>query len=145
LRTGKKPGQNVARAAPIRRETKEPLVMIRTFTLLAVVALFAAGAADAAGPFDGQWSGGSPGVRVGTRNCPPTDANGTVADGKLSGKFEVGSNSFKFGGPIAADGSVTGKWGDNPLTGKFSGDHFTGTYMSGLCGVERPVSLDRVK
>jgi hypothetical protein len=37
--------------------------------------------------------------------------------------------------PGCADGS----------DGKFAGDHFSGTYNSGLCGTERSVSLDRAK
>jgi hypothetical protein len=119
--------------------------MARIFLMVALVSLMPFGSAPAAGPFDGAWSGGSPGVHVGNRPCPPTTATVTVADGKMAGKFEVGINSFKLGGTVAADGSVTGKWGGNPMTGKFAGDHFSGSYQSGECRIERPISLDKVK
>ena len=49
------------------------------------------------------------------------------------------------GSCLAADGTVTGKWGGSPMTGKFSGTHFSGSYQSGECGIERPISLDKVK
>jgi hypothetical protein len=119
--------------------------MLRMFLTVALLGSLPFGPVGAAAPFDGEWSGGSPGVHVGNRPCPPTTATATVADGKLAGKYVVGNNTFKLGGTVAADGTVTGKWGANPMTGKFAGDHFSGSYQSGECGVERPISLDKVK
>jgi hypothetical protein len=119
--------------------------MVRSFSVIALISLTALAAARAAGPFDGQWSGGSPAVHVGTRTCAPTTATVTVANGKMAGKYEVGISSSSIRGNVASDGSVTGHWGGNSFSGKFAGDHFSGTYNSGLCGTERPVSLDRAK
>ena len=31
------------------------------------------------------------------------------------------------------------------MTGKFEGNHFSGTYNSGQCGVDRKITLDRAK
>lgn len=121
--------------------------MIRACPVGVVISLAALVPAIAAGPYDGQWSGGSPSVNVGSgKSCPATTAKATVADGKLTGKYEFGINSYSIRGTIAPDGSLTGGfWGGNALTGKFAGDHFSGTYNSGLCGTARPVSLDRSK
>jgi hypothetical protein len=41
---------------------------------------------------------------------------------------------------------MAGHWGSNPiLNGKFSGNHFPGSYNSAECGFERPIALDKVK
>ncbi len=111
---------------------------------VSIIAAFAVAAplalAHAAGPFDGQYKGGSPAVG---RKCPATEAQGTVKDGKLEGKYQFNKYSFGFGGTVAPDGTVTGKWGADALTGRFAGGHFTGTYMSKECGADRPVTLDK--
>jgi len=100
----------------------------------------------AAGSFDGEWSGGSPAGHSGTtHSCVPTNATVKVANGKMSGTYSFGKYSYKVGGTVAADGTVKGTWGGNPMTGKFEGDHFSGTYNSGQCGVARKIFLDKAK
>lgn len=119
----------------------------------AVVFGLSVGLADAAGPFDGEWSGGSPGAAGapsarGSRPCAPTSATVKVANGKLSGTYTFAGSSFtsKITGAVAKDGTVKGKWGTNEiLNGKFSGDHFSGRYKSADCGVERNIALEKVR
>jgi hypothetical protein len=119
--------------------------MARVLLTVTLLSLLPFGPVCAAGPFDGEWSGGSSAIHVGSRTCAPTTATVTVANGKMTGKYEVTNLSFKLGGTVAADGSVTGRWGGNPMTGKFVGNHFSGSYQSGECGAERPIALDKVK
>ncbi len=97
--------------------------------------------AHAAGPFDGQYMGGSP--AMGRMGCPSTDATVTVADGKLTGKFMEKTFTFNVTGTVAPDGTVTGKWAAYPFTGKFTGTHFAGSYNSKECKGERPITLDK--
>lgn len=106
---------------------------------LAVVAY--AGAADAAGPFDGQWTGGSPGTG-GRGGCGELTATVTIADGKITGQYTQRAFTFPITGTVEPDGTATGNWNKNKLTGKFAGTHFTGSYTSPDCGV-RAVSLDK--
>lgn len=110
------------------------------------VLMMSMSAAGAAGSFDGEWSGGSPAGQSGTSHvCVPTNATVKVANGKLSGDYSFGKYTYKVSGSIAADGTVKGRWGGNPMTGKFEGNHFSGTYNSGQCGVDRKIFLDRAK
>jgi hypothetical protein len=97
--------------------------------------------ASAAGPFDGQYTGGSPGM--GRFGCPASTATVSIVDGKITGKYAASSYSFPISGTVAPDGTVTGKWSVYPLTGKFSGTHFEGSYNSKECKGPRPVSLDK--
>ena len=98
-------------------------------------------AAVAAGPFDGQYTGGSAAVG---RTCPTTNGTVSVVDGKLTGKFAESRYTFTMIGTVAPDGTMTGKWaGSYPVTGKFTAGHFDGTYASKECGSERRISLDK--
>ncbi len=86
--------------------------MVRLFSLVFMINLTTLASALAAGPFDGQWSGGSPAAHVGTRTCAPTTATVTVTNGKMKGKYEFGSTTPSIRGNIAPDGSLTGgSWG----------------------------------
>ena len=112
---------------------------------ISIVALFVVAVpiafANAAGPFDGQYTGGSPAVG---RTCPTTNGTVSVVDGKVSGKFSESRYTFSMTGTVAPDGTMTGKWaGSYPVTGKFTGGHFEGTYASKECGSERRISLDK--
>ena len=98
--------------------------------------------ANAAGPFDGNYAGGSPGTG-GRLGCPATQATVAVKDGKISGNYKSNISSFTISGTVAADGTVTGRWSVYPLTGKFTGGHFAGEYSSKECGTGRPVALDK--
>lgn len=96
--------------------------------------------ANAAGPFDGQYTGGSPSVG---RTCPSSAATVTVANGKMTGEYKMNVYTFHINGTVAPDGTVTGKWSVYPLTGKFTGTHFAGSYDSKECGAQRPITLDK--
>lgn len=113
---------------------------------LTVIAVFAAAvpfAVAAAGPFDGQYTGGSPATGARGASCPPTTGTVTVVNGNLTGKFSESKYTFTLTGTVAPDGTMTGKWGPYPVTGKFTGGHFEGTYSSKICGTERPIKLDK--
>jgi hypothetical protein len=96
--------------------------------------------AHAAGPFDGQYAGGSPAMR-GT--CPATTATVSIVDGKISGTSKVSAYTFSITGTVAPDGTVTGKWATYPFSGKIVGGRLTGSYNSKECKAERPVTLDK--
>jgi hypothetical protein len=100
------------------------------------------GLANAAGPFDGQYTGGSPGSG-GRLGCPATIATATIANGKITGKYTERQFTFPITGTVAPDGTVTGKWGGIPITGKLAGGHFASSYTSKECGADRPITLDK--
>jgi hypothetical protein len=106
---------------------------------LAITVPFAV--ANAAGPFDGTYAGGSP--AMGRMGCSATTATVTITDGKISGKYEISKYTYSISGTVAADGTVTGKWAAYPLTGKISGGHFAGSYTSKECNGARPVELNK--
>ena len=97
--------------------------------------------ANAAGPFDGTYTGGSPGM--GRMGCAATTATVTITDGKISGKYEISKYTYPISGTVAADGTVTGKWAAYAFTGKVSAGHLTGSYTSKECGGARPVELNK--
>jgi hypothetical protein len=99
------------------------------------------GLASAAGPFDGQYTGGSP--PMGRMGCPASTATVTITDGKITGNYKIAAYTFPVSGTVAPDGTVTGKWSAYPLTGKISGSHFEGSYTSTECHGARPISLDK--
>ncbi|HXP74685.1 MAG TPA: hypothetical protein VN823_11115 [Stellaceae bacterium] len=99
------------------------------------------GLANAAGPFDGTYTGGSP--PMGRQGCPASDATVTITDGKITGKYKISSYTFPISGTVAPDGTVTGKWSVYPLTGKIAGGHFAGSYNSKECKGDRPINLDK--
>ena len=97
--------------------------------------------ANAAGPFDGQYRGGSP--AMGRQGCPASTATVTIADGKITGNYKLAAYTSPVSGTVAPDGTVTGKWSVYPLTGKITGGHFEGSYNSQECHGARPISLDK--
>jgi len=113
---------------------------IAPMSVLTVVVVLTS-AAYGAGPFDGQYAGGSPGM--GRMGCPATTATVTITDGKITGNYKVSSYTFPITGKVAPDGTVTGKWSAYPLTGKFAGGHFAGEYTSKECGGGRSITLDK--
>lgn len=98
--------------------------------------------AGAAGPFDGQYTGGSP-AAGGRNGCAATIATVSITDGKITGKYTERNYTFTISGTVAADGTVAGRWSSNPFTGKFSGGHFAGSYSSKECGAQRPIELNK--
>ena len=111
----------------------------------AVLVVAQLGAAQAVGPFDGQWKGGSPvgGSTSSGRGCPATDASVTIVDGKITGTYSFSKYTYNIVGTVKPDGSTSGKWSVYPFTGTFSGPHFTGVYSSKECGTDRAIVLDK--
>ena len=116
--------------------------MKRIVIVAALAAAMPFAVASAAGPFDGQYTGGSPRVR-GATVCPVSSGTVTVVDGKLTGKFTESRFTFTMTGTVAPDGTVTGKFSAYPMKGKFTAGHFEGSYDSKECGTERPITLDK--
>jgi hypothetical protein len=119
--------------------------MTRSILTGVIFATMSASLAFAAGPFDGQWKGGSPaGGRTSSgRSCPSSIATVTITDSAISGNYQISTYTFPIKGKVAADGSVSGYWSAYPMKGKFAGSHFDGTYQSKECGVERAITLDK--
>jgi len=115
---------------------------MKRFVIAAAVAVaLPLGLATAAGPFDGQYTGGSPGSG-GRTGCSATIATVTITDGKISGKYTERNYTFPITGTVAPDGTLTGKWSVYPISGKLAGGHFASSYNSKECG-ERPIALDK--
>lgn len=120
--------------------------MLRLVFIAAFIGLTAEAPVSAASEFDGQWTGGAPPSRISpTKNCPPTIATVTVANGRMTGKSDTGTVSFPLNATVAPDGSVTGRLGVDQMSGKFTGNHFSGTVQSSYCGTTRPIELNRTK
>jgi hypothetical protein len=94
------------------------------------------------GPFDGKYTGGSPGTG-GRLGCPATTATISIVDGKISGNYSFRTSTYPITGTVAPDGTATGKWAAYPFTGKFAGGHFAGEYTSKECGTGRPIAFDK--
>lgn len=119
---------------------------MKRFVIAAVLAVaLPVGFASAAGPFDGKYTGSAPPVNINRgHGCPAAAATITVADGKMTGSYTDGIHTFPVNAAIAADGTVTGKWSAYPLTGKFTGTHFEGSYTSHECNnTVRGITLDK--
>lgn len=91
------------------------------------------------GPFDGRYTGGMPAVA----SCAAVAIDARVTAGRLVGNAsEGGKNAWLVVGSVAPDGSVSGYNGTQPLTGRFAGGAFSGTYTSttAQCG-QRTITL----
>ena len=97
----------------------------------------------ASGPYDGQWNGH---FAFGTRSCGTGDFPVTVANNELSGAWKGSRGTYQISGTVAADGTFSGLFGSKPLTGKFSGDRFDGSWQAPneACG-NGNVRLERAK
>ena len=113
---------------------------IALVTALAVVAL-QFGLAGATGPFDGQYKGGAP--AMGRMGCPASQVTLSITDGKVAGTILSDKYTFPISGTVAADGTVTGKWGVYPFTAKITGAHIAGSFVSKECNGARPISMDK--
>ena len=83
------------------------------------------GAAVAAGPYDGKWSGTAVAASGGSA-CTAT-LNVEIKDNRLKGtELLSGRSSIALSGRVAADGSFVSSGGG--FTGKFAGSSFTGTF-----------------
>jgi|SRR5215470_2499892 len=105
---------------------------MKCLSLIALVVLLLSWPAEAraGGPFDGEWNGSA---TANAGGCAP----GTVTL-SVRGREAVGQASFDAGirnvnGTVIADGTFGGTLGFQQITGRFSGDRFTGTFRSFDC------------
>jgi len=119
------------------------LFVNRAFGAIALAGLMTVGDAMAAGPYDGQWNAS---VSFVQRRCTSGDFPVTVADNKVTGTFKGVYGTYQLSGTIAADGTFSGTYGKGPLTGKFSGGKFNGTFPPSVeaCG-EGHMQIERAK
>ncbi len=104
--------------------------------LLAVLALglfLISGAASAAGPYDGNWSGAVQGTGS---HCMGGSVKMQISNNAISGVVGLAAGSIGIQGSVAADGGVKATYnnpstgGESTLTGTISGGDFTGTLES---------------
>lgn len=120
----------------------------RTRSLFCLTALSLAAfsvAAWAAGPFDGQWKGGSHGqAKTLSDKCSTNlDITLTIADGVVTGTA-TGLASHPITGKVTPDGAFTGTLSGGGFTGTFSGSTFNGEFQTGAGGCRtRAVQLQR--
>ena len=88
------------------------------------------GAASAAGPYDGEWTGSATST-VG--RCRPANVTLTVEGRDVTGQARFEVDAPKINGTVGEDGTFGATIGWQPLTGKFTADGFEGTFKSGDC------------
>ncbi|HKA75278.1 MAG TPA: hypothetical protein VKE26_25980 [Xanthobacteraceae bacterium] len=110
---------------------KRSIVLLVTATA-GVLLLANFGHADAAGPYDGEWSGSARVARDG--RCNAANVTLTIRNNEAAGqaKFELESRSIF--GTVRPDGTLGATIGFQYLTGKFTGDSFEGTFQTSECG-----------
>ena len=89
--------------------------------------------AQAAGAFDGNWSGDVIGSGPSANQCTGT-LKGTVQNNVLHGEMIIGRfKPTEFGGPVGSDGSYKSPAGR--IIGQFTGNNFAGsmTVPNGYC------------
>ena len=86
--------------------------------------------ADAAGAYDGEWTGTA--TSTGER-CKRAVIKFTVKGQDVLGQARFERDAPKINGTVAADGAVGATIGFQPLWGKFIGDEFDGTFKSFAC------------
>jgi hypothetical protein len=107
--------------------------MRRTILLALLLLGLPLAAAQAAGPFDGNWSGDVIGSGPSANQCTGT-LKGTVQNNVLHGEMIIGRfKPAEIGGAIGADGSFKSPAGR--ITGQFTGNNFVGsmTVPNGYC------------
>ncbi len=111
-----------------------------------LAAFLLAGAALAAGRFDGVWTGGAPSAGP---NCPPADFRVMVTGSQVTIEGVMhrasGADMLAGAGVVEDDGSFSGTLSGAPIKGKFDASSFSGTYHSDLCQSDRRVDLERAK
>ena len=101
-----------------------------TFLALGSFLALAPLTAQAAGPFDGNWTGSANGSTSGgfaQGSCVAT-LTATIKDNRLTGTEIQGRSTIKLSGSIASDGSFKSSGGG--FIGKFSGASFEGSFVS---------------
>ncbi len=86
--------------------------------------------ADAAGQYDGEWTGTA--ASTGER-CKRAVVKLTVKGRDVSGQARFERETSKINGTVAVDGAAGATIGFQPLWGQFTGDEFEGTFKSLDC------------
>jgi hypothetical protein len=94
-------------------------------------AQFSAGlAGDNIDAFDGRWTGS---ITSSAPRCKPAKVTVTVEGATVTGQAQFADDAEGIRGTVHADGTFGATIGWQPLTGKFSGDGFSGTFKNGDC------------
>lgn len=108
--------------------------MKRTFfTAALVAAVLQFAPAQAAGPYDGNWSGA---IDATGGHCLGGTLTMQITDSAITGVIGLSAGAVPIKGSVAADGSVNAAYnnpstgGSSTLTGKISGGDFTGVLDS---------------
>ncbi len=83
--------------------------------------------ADAAGPYDGEWSGTA--TSAGER-CKQAVVKLTVEGQVVLGQARFGADALNINGTVDENGTFGGTLGFQPMRGKFVRDQFEGTFKS---------------
>jgi hypothetical protein len=86
--------------------------------------------ADAAGPYDGEWTGTA--TSTGER-CKQAVVKFTVQGRNVLGQARFERDVPNINGSVGADGAVGATIGFQPLWGRFTGDEFEATFSSFAC------------
>src|SRR6266436_6562305 len=86
--------------------------------------------ADAAGPYDGEWSGTA--TSAGER-CKQAVVKFTVEGQVVLGQARFGADALNINGTADEDGAFGATIGFQPMRGKFVRDQFEGTFKSFDC------------
>jgi hypothetical protein len=126
--------------APYKLDAKqqgEDAMTIWRASLAAPLLIAAVLAAQAAGPFDGNWKGDWTRFGGSTRvfSCANGDLSFAVADSKLRGEItNTAGRTFPLNGTVEADGAFRGKIGRNTdVAGKFTGNAFQASWHFANC------------
>jgi hypothetical protein len=86
--------------------------------------------ANAAGPYDGEWTGTA--TSTGER-CKPAVVKLTVEGQVVLGQAKIERDAPNINGTVGADGAFGATIGFQPFRGQFTRDEFEGTFKSFDC------------
>ena len=86
--------------------------------------------ADAAGPYDGEWTGTA--TSTGER-CKPAVVRLTIEGQVVLGQAKFERDAPNINGTVDKDGTFGGTIGFQPIRGQFMRDEFQGTFKSFDC------------
>ena len=101
---------------------------VATATFLLLLSQF--NNANAAGPYDGEWTGTA--TSSGER-CKPAVVRLTIEGQVVLGQAKFERDAPNINGTVDKDGTFGGTIGFQPIRGKFTRDEFEGTFKSFDC------------
>lgn len=120
-----------------------------SLAILAVVAAWQAGPVLAQSTFDGTWkgaaqaSGDAVGGGTGAAACVDATVDVLVLENTVRGALELDGSFYLVQGEIGADGRVTGFLGDDPMTGEFRSNGFSGVAKSDSADCVRGITMTK--